>query len=102
MSSCRVLMSMSEEMSELMIIAGIVESIPAAKIHSASLLEMLIPRCRLLIDHHAKTGAAKPINHAGKTITRASMMLNTFGPKIINGRRHTEERITPPKNKAQR
>ena len=90
------------ERTELMMIAGTVDSIPAASIHSASRREMWMPKCRLVMDHQAKTGVANPISQAGRTINNASKTVQTFAPNSVSGSRQTVEIPTPSTNNTQR
>ena len=90
------------EITELMTMAGTAESMPAANIHSASRRAMWIPKCRLVMDHQAKTGVANPISHAGRTTSNASSIVQTLAPTTVRGSKQTVEIPTPRTNNNQR
>ena len=66
--------------TELMTMAGTVDNMPAARTHSASRLEMWMPMCRLVMDHHAKTGVENPMSQAGSTTMTARRRVRAFAP----------------------
>ncbi len=61
-----------------------------------------MPMWRLVMDHHPKTGAANPTNHAGSTTINPNRTVNGVTPNTESGSKHTVDKVTPPMNRPQR
>ena len=48
------------------------------------------------MDHHAKTGVANPISHAGRTTNNANRTVQTLAPNSVSGSKQTVDEGEPP------